>query len=180
MDKLREELDPIMASQSDGAAGFDAVKDLKYLKATLDEAMRRRPPVSQGLPREVPKGGATIAGHFVPAGVSVSVPAFSIHHDPTLFKDPYAFKPERWLEAEGQEKKVMTENFIPFSSGPRACIGRNLAYFEQQILVATLVHRYNFEMITPDYELPVVERLNANPDQFWVKVSRREIKEIKA
>ena len=85
-----------------------------------------------------------------------------------------------WLEAEGREKEVTTENFIPFSSGPRACIGRNLVYFEQQILVATLVHRYNFGMITPDYELPVVERLNANPDQFWVKVSRREIKEIKA
>jgi cytochrome P450 len=62
------------------------------------------------------------------------------------------------------------------STGPRACIGRNLAYFEQQILLATLVHLYEFEMLSPDYELPVVERLNANPAQFWVRVRRRETK----
>lgn len=71
-----------------------------------------------------------------------------------------------------QKKKSLTF----YSTGPRACIGRNLAYFEQQILLATLVHRYEFEMLSPDYELPVVERLNANPAQFWVRVSRREIK----
>jgi cytochrome P450 len=61
------------------------------------------------------------------------------------------------------------------SVGPRACIGRNLAYFEQQILVATLIHRYDFEMLSPDFELPVIERLNANPGAFWVKVSRRKV-----
>lgn len=174
MAKLREELDPVMPKDGDGAFDYEQVKDLKYLKACLDEGMRRRPPVAMGLPREVPKGGATVAGHFVAEGVSVSVPAFSIHHDPSIFPNPYEFRPERWLEAEGPHKKAMMDNFIPFSVGPRACIGRNLAYFEQQILVATLVHRYDFEMVAPDYELPVVERLNANPDQFWVKVKPRQ------
>lgn len=58
-------------------------------------------------------------------------------------------------------------------TGPRGCIGRNLAYFEQQMLIATLVHRYDFEMVAPDYNLPIVERLNANPAQFWIRISRR-------
>ena len=41
------------------------------------------------------------------------------------------------------------------------------------MLIATLVHRYDFEMISPDYDLPIVERLNANPAQFWVRILRR-------
>ncbi|KAL2009213.1 hypothetical protein VTN00DRAFT_7407 [Thermoascus crustaceus] len=176
--KLREELEPVMAAivangESDGAFHYDQVKDLKYLKACIDEALRRRPPVSMGLSREVPKGGATIAGHFIQEGVSVSVPSFSVHHDPEIFPDPYEYKPERWLEMEGEEKRRALDSFIPFSTGPRACIGRNLAYFEQQILISTLVHRYDFEMVAPDYVLPTVERLNANPGQFWVRVRRR-------
>jgi cytochrome P450 len=115
MAKLREELDPVMPADGDGAFTYEQVKDLKYLKACLDEAMRRRPPVSMGLSREVPKGGATIAGHYVAEGVSVSVPAYSIHHDASLFPEPYEFRPERWLEAEGERKKVMQQNFMPFS-----------------------------------------------------------------
>lgn len=193
MNKLREEVGPIMKADGDGAFNYEQVKDLKYLKACLDEGMRRRPPVSMGLGREVPKGGATIAGHYVAEGVSVSVPAWSVHHDPAVFSDPFEYRPERWLETEGAQKKAMMDSFMPFSYvisnvpilgrgangcchsvGPRACIGRNLAYFEQQVLVATLIHRYDFEMVRPDYELPVCERLNANPDQFWVRVTRRK------
>lgn len=114
MAKLRAELDPVMLN-GDGAFNYEQVKDLKYLKACLDEAMRRRPPVGMGLSREVPKGGATIDGHYVAEGVSVSVPAFSVQHDATIYPDPYEFKPERWLEAEGEHKKAMMDAFIPFS-----------------------------------------------------------------
>jgi cytochrome P450 len=113
LQKLREELDPLVPE--DGAFAYDDVKDLKYLKACLDEGMRRRPPVAMGLPREVPKGGATIAGHFVPEGTTVSAPAYTIQHDESIFEDPFEFKPERWLEAEGEKKRRMMEAFIPFS-----------------------------------------------------------------
>lgn len=114
MKKLRQEVDPILAT-SDGAAHYEQVKDLPYLRACIDEAMRRRPPVSQGLSREVPKGGATIAGHYIHEGVSVSVPAFSVHHDPEIFPNPYEYRPERWFEMEGEQKKKALDCFIPFS-----------------------------------------------------------------
>lgn len=117
--KLREGLDPVMAAivtngESDGAFYYNQVKDLKYLKACIDEALRHRPPVSMGLSREVPKGGATIAGHFIQEGVPVSVPSFSAH-DPEIFPDPYEYKPERWLEMEGEEKKRAMDSFVTFS-----------------------------------------------------------------
>lgn len=118
MAKLRKEVDLAMVSSSektDGIFFYNQVKDLPYLRACIDEAMRRRPPVAQGLSREVPKGGATIAGHYIPEGVSVSVPAYSVHHDASIFPDPYEYRPERWLEMEGEAKKKALESFIPFS-----------------------------------------------------------------
>jgi cytochrome P450 len=115
MKKLREEVDPVMTSSSEDAAHYEQVKDLPYLRACIDEAMRHRPPVSQGLSREVPKGGANIAGYYIPEGVSVSVPAFSVHHDPEIFPNPYEYRPERWFEMEGETKKKAMDCFIPFS-----------------------------------------------------------------
>lgn len=57
------------------------------------------------------------------------------------------------------------------------CVGLNLAHFEQRILVLTLlVYRYNFAMVSSDYVPSVVERLNANLNQFWIKISSRFVK----
>jgi cytochrome P450 len=194
--KLREEIDPILDahSEEDGSPvpRFAQVQGLKYLRACLDEAMRDRPPVGMGLPRVVREGGVTIAGQFVKAGVTVSVPTWTLHHDPELFPEPFEYRPERWLgdsgssSDDGQEhgetgeketcERQVKENLkyaIPFSLGSRACIGRNLAYFEQYLLIAMVVHRYDFHMEREDFVLGSVERLNTNPGDFWVRVSRR-------
>jgi cytochrome P450 len=171
MAKLREELDPILDSNSFPVPTFTQVQGMKYLRACLDEAMRDRPPVGLGLPRQTNPEGVTFAGVYIKGGVTVSVPTWTLHHDPELFPDPFEFKPERWLE--GADHRENLKYAMPFSLGPRACIGRNLAYFEQYLLVSMLVHRYDFQLERPDFILPSVERLNANPGDFYVKVSRR-------
>ena len=57
---------------------------LPYLNATLKETLRIRPTAAAGLERVVPKGGREIAGYYLPAGTLVSVPTYTIHHNPTL------------------------------------------------------------------------------------------------
>src|SRR6266536_5502114 len=59
------------------------------------------------------------------------------HSNASLFKDPDTFYPKRWLDKK--EGPILRQYVMPFSQGPRACIGRNLAYLEQQILIATLI-----------------------------------------
>ncbi|RHZ68020.1 hypothetical protein CDV55_107584 [Aspergillus turcosus] len=168
--KLREELDAVLGNQ-DSAARYEQVKDLKYLRACLDEAMRLRPPTSLGLPRVTPPEGATVAGYQIAGDVTVSVPTYTLHRNPALFSDPEEYKPERWLdEIEGPKCRAYV---LPFSTGPRACIGRNLAYLEQQILISTLVHRYDWAFTTPGFELETIERFNANPGDMYVKLWRR-------
>jgi cytochrome P450 len=170
--RLRAELEPVLGSQNT-AARYEQVKDLPYLRACIDEAMRLRPPTSQGLPRITPPEGANIAGYHIAGDVTVSVPTYTLHRNPNLFSDPEAYKPERWLdEVEGPRCRACV---LPFSTGPRACIGRNLAYLEQQILIATLVQRYDWSFETEDFQLGTMERFNANPADMWVKLQRQSV-----
>ena len=85
--------------------------------------MRCYPPVAGVIPRIVPKGGAHIAGHFVPGGTSVTVAQWPMYHSSRNFSDPFVFNPERFLQPE----KFPEDRFDalqPFSNGPRDCIGK--------------------------------------------------------
>jgi cytochrome P450 len=72
LQRLREEIDPVLTDTK--VASYDQVCNLPYLRAVIEEALRDRPPVGQGLPRVVPEGGATIAGHFIQGKLDRSVP----------------------------------------------------------------------------------------------------------
>ncbi|KAH9930168.1 cytochrome P450 monooxygenase [Amylocystis lapponica] len=107
-------------------------KHLPYLEAVINEGLRLYSAVGGGLPRVVPEGGLTVLGHTFKEGSVLSVPSFSVHRDPSI-----------WGDAQG---------FSPFSLGPRACIGRNLAMLELFVIIATVYHRYDC-VITPGQKL---------------------------
>ncbi|KAI2643185.1 cytochrome P450 [Xylaria nigripes] len=112
---------------------------LRYLNAVLEETMRAFPPISFGLPRVSP--GDWVDGHYVPAGVTVSASHWVVTHNETEWKDPYAFRPERWLG----EDEVSPPRGLAFSVGPRACIGIAQAWLELRIALAKLVYTYDLE-----------------------------------
>lgn len=116
-DKLRKELDDALGDEQ-GVPAFDSVKNLPYLRACVDEAMRMRPPLRGGLPRVTPPEGMVIDGEWIAGGTTVSVPTYSLHHEPELFEDPWTYKPERWLEEDAGN---LQQVFIPFSAGGRGC-----------------------------------------------------------
>ena len=175
--KLRAQL---LALGGDPIAHYSALQKAPYLRACLDESFRVQPPVAFGLPRRTVAPGATIAGHFVPPDVTVSVPLFSLHRDPNLFPDPLAFIPERWLPDDEvytpseRERRNLKEFVLPFSLGGRACIGRNLAYMELSIVIAALVMGFEWELRVEGQEMEYVERLNRNPKSLWVRARVRE------
>ncbi|KIA75574.1 benzoate 4-monooxygenase cytochrome P450 [Aspergillus ustus] len=171
LSKLREEVSKAIAG--DQIAPYSKVKSLPYLKACIDESLRLSPPLPRGLERVTPPEGATIMGEAIAGNVGVSIPAYVAHRDPDLFPEPEAFLPERWLDNENSSK--MRDAFIPFSSGGRACIGRNITMIEQQILIATLVHRYDFSLPSPNWTLQNEEAFNLWPVELPVKIWKRDI-----
>lgn len=67
------------------------LKQLPYLNAVIDEALRCYGAAPGSLPRIVPAGGATLAGHHVPGGVVTTTQSYSLHRDPDVFPDPSRF-----------------------------------------------------------------------------------------
>ncbi|KAF4637596.1 hypothetical protein G7Y89_g479 [Cudoniella acicularis] len=123
---------------------YEQTSRLPFLNACLEEGLRLKPPVGEGLLRRVLKGGARIDGYWVPEGASVSVDPWSSSHDPANFRDCDDFVPERWLEDEehyyaGDQPKAMQ----PFSLGPQGCMGRNLAYMEMRLILSHLIWHFD-------------------------------------
>lgn len=127
--------------------GGPKLNSCRYLRACIDETLRITPPVSGTLWRELYADEAAtgeslvVDGHVVPPGTEVGVCTYTLHHDPTYFPEPYAFKPERWLD----ETEAMRLAFAPFSVGPRSCAGKAMAYLEASLVVARTMWSFDFE-----------------------------------
>lgn len=140
MKKLQAELDTAIP-QSVEVPTFDMVRDLQYLSWVIDEALRHHCTSGIGLPRQIPPDspGVTIRGHYFPPGTVLSVPTYTIHHSAEIWgPDVEEFRPERWENVTPRQKNA----FIPFSYGPRSCVGRNVAEMEMKLIAATWVRRY--------------------------------------
>jgi cytochrome P450 len=172
--KLREEVDEAFDnSDSSIVPAYDTIKDLPYLRACIDEGLRLRPSLQGGLPRVTPESGMSVGGQWLEGGTTVSVSTYTIHRDPEIFHDPYEYIPDRWLESGANE---MQKVFLPFSQGGRACLGRNIAYFEMSLVIATLFRRYEFVLPKPNWDLEVAETMSAHTGPLPLKIWRRDVK----
>ncbi|KAM0420484.1 hypothetical protein ACHAPT_011779 [Fusarium lateritium] len=169
LQRLRDELTKNLEGDSP-VASYGQVKNLPYLRACLDESLRLLPPVSFGLNRKTVTGGITIDGQWIDEGTTIGAPAYTAHRNPELFPDPERYHPERWL---GDMHKDAKTSFIPFSSGARGCIGRNITYMEQMVLIASLVQRYNFALPYDGWELDHEEAFNLWPGPMPLGILKR-------
>ena len=128
--KLQEELDQAYPSplEKNHVAMFVDCKDLPFTQGVIYETLRLRTTVSVGLPRVVPAGGATACGQHFVEGTVLSTPTYTTHRDIRVWgTDALEFRPERWI---GTDRIELEKAFLGFSYGPRACIGRNVAFME--------------------------------------------------
>ncbi|KAI3341511.1 cytochrome P450 [Ustulina deusta] len=140
---LTQELRSEFSSESE--ITMESTAKLKFLNACINEALRLYPPVPVGVPRAVPNPGVTIAGKWVAPGTRVSVHHYTTYHSPSNFRNPEAFVPERWLgDPDYQDDR--RESVQPFSTGPRDCIGRNLAMHEMRLILALVYFKFDLKM----------------------------------
>ncbi|PTB49767.1 hypothetical protein M431DRAFT_542207 [Trichoderma harzianum CBS 226.95] len=161
LSRLRDEL-RVALDGSQEIAKYATVKNLPYLYACINESLRLLPPVAFGLNRMTPPEGLMIDGTWIPGNTLVGVPAYTAIEQ---------YQPERWLE-DGIKETQGT--FIPFSTGARGCIGRNISYIEQTVLLATLVQRYDLSLVDPEGNLDHEEAFNLWPGPLPLKIRRRE------
>ncbi|KAI9292790.1 cytochrome P450 [Neoconidiobolus thromboides FSU 785] len=121
-----------------------------YLAAVLHESLRLLPVVSGNVVRVTPRGGRVIDGYFIPEKTIVGVNIMALHNSPKYWKDPEAFNPERWIQ---DDQFKMNNHFMPFLIGPRACIGRTLAWMDLYLVSAHLVRSFNFDFKDKEKQL---------------------------
>jgi len=183
--RLYDELVKTLPVASRTIASYAELIQIPYLRACIDETFRLLPPVRFGLPRRTASGGATITGHSILPGVTVSSSVYSLHRNPALFNRPLDWEPERWLpgnaEVSETERQNLKDYVLPFTLGGRACIGRNLAYMELSVCLAALVMGYEWT-ITPKAERSFehYERFNSSPLCLMISAKKRprDIEEV--
>jgi len=85
----------------------------------------------------------TFGGYQIQKGTTVIMPIWSMHHNPEYWEDPEQFKPERWTKEN--RNKINPYSYMPFSKGPRSCIGNKFSVLEQKIFIIHLLQNFVLE-----------------------------------
>ncbi len=124
---------------------LDGDSDEVYLTATVQEILRHRPVLPHAEPRLV-KQPVEIGGVTYQPGVTLAAFAHLVHHDPTIYPEPQAFRPERFIESEGG-KAPGTYTWIPFGGGRRRCLGASFALLEMKLTLRAVLERCELQPV---------------------------------
>jgi cytochrome P450 len=113
------------------------VRRLSYTRAVVQESMRLYPPVYSFSRRA--EQADVIGGYRVPAGAAISLSPYVTHRMPEFWDAPEVFRPERFLPPAPPPGRF---SYIPFSDGPRGCIGQGFAMTEMVLILALILPRY--------------------------------------
>ncbi|GMJ05801.1 TRANSPARENT TESTA 7, CYTOCHROME P450 75B1 [Hibiscus trionum] len=156
MARVRSELDSVVG-QDRLVADLD-LSNLTYFQAVIKETFRLHPSTPLSLPR-MASDSCEINGYHIPKGATLLVDVWAIARDPNEWNEPLEFRPERFLPGgEKPNADVRGNDFevIPFGAGRRICAGMSLGLRMVQLLTATLVHAFDWDLA--DGLLP--EKLN--------------------
>lgn len=161
------------------------IKEMRYLRAVINETLRLYPlvPVNQRravnettLPNPDPSGKP----FYVPTGTLVTYSVLAMHRRPELWgPDADEFDPDRFLDERAG--KYLTKNpfiFLPFNAGPRICLGQQFAYNEMSFFLVKLLQRFSSMELAPEAAPPeslppagwaVTGSSRKRIDRFWPK-----------
>ncbi|NP_001165982.1 cytochrome P450 4AB15 [Nasonia vitripennis] len=139
----RAESDRIL-SASGGRITMTEIQQMDYIERCVKESLRLFP-TAPNISRTIIKD-IQLKNCMVPAGTDVFVPIYDVHRDPKYWPDPLKFDPDRFLPEEVHKRHPFS--YLPFSHGPRNCIGQKFAIAEMKALVARIVYNFYLEPVT--------------------------------
>ncbi|XP_050024938.2 cytochrome P450 4V2-like isoform X1 [Dermacentor andersoni] len=144
-DKVYQELETIFAEDVERAATVEDLKEMRYLECVIKESHRLYPPVPV-MARNADED-AEILGYRIPRGCTLLAVMYSLHRDPRFFPEPEEFRPERFLPENCVGRHAYA--YVPFSAGPRNCIGQRFALQEEKVVISTVLR--HFRLHSPDH-----------------------------
>ncbi|KAL1596981.1 hypothetical protein SLS60_008563 [Paraconiothyrium brasiliense] len=150
--KLRAEVD---AAVADGRVSNPIQqkesKDLPYLQAVVKEGLRITPPFLGQVAKEVPAGGDTYNGVFLPGGTRIGHNVYALTRQSIFGPDSDTFRPERWLEADAETRREMEKTIeLVFGYGRWSCMGKNVAFLEMDKVYFELLREFDFDIVNAE------------------------------
>jgi cytochrome P450 len=139
--RMREEVDGVLGGRD---PDFTDVPKLAYLRQVVDEALRLRPPAPMVARNAV--SDDQIGGYGVHGGEMVILFFYGTHRHPDFWSNPEAFDPDRFGVEQSAGRNSWS--YLPFSGGPRTCIGNMFSLIETVVLVAQMMNRFDIEVLS--------------------------------
>lgn len=143
--------------ESNGAA-LEKPSTAPFLKACISETLRLVPPIP--IVVRYANESFEFQGMRVPKGTYLAPCAFLAHRDGSVFSDPEAFRPTRFLE-----RKPAPYEFFPFGGGNRLCIGASFAMYEMAIILATVLRNARVRLAASEAQGFVRSGILLNPSR---------------
>lgn len=132
--------------ENDATIPLEALEKMQYLDAFMKEVLRLYPPA--GLVIRNTTRDETFGNTLIPANTGIIIPILILHQDPRYWSRPDEFRPERWLDENGGPRYPASHKYayLPFSAGPRNCIGQQFATTETKLIMAPIIRAFVFQL----------------------------------
>uniref|UniRef100_A0A2K5X2F0 Cytochrome P450 family 4 subfamily F member 8 n=1 Tax=Macaca fascicularis TaxID=9541 RepID=A0A2K5X2F0_MACFA len=147
-ERCRQEVQELLKDREPKEIEWDDLAQLPFLTMCIKESLRLHPPVP-AISRCCTQDIVLPDGRVIPKGVICHISVLGTHHNPAVWPDPEVYDPFRFDPENIKERSPLA--FIPFSAGPRNCIGQAFAMAEMKVVLALTLLRFR---VLPDHTEP--------------------------
>lgn len=169
-DRVIDEIDGIMNGDRDRKPTMQELNDMKYLECCIKEGLRLYPSIpliARRLTEDV-----QVDDYIIPSGTTTLIVVYQLHRDPSVFPNPDKYNPDNFLPENCSGRHPYA--YIPFSAGPRNCIGQKFAILEEKMVLSTVLRKFRIEAVERREDVKLLGDLVLRPrDGLKIRVSRR-------
>lgn len=170
--KCHDELERIFGSDN-RAPTMQDLRDMRYLEMCIKESLRLYPSVpiiARRLGEEV-----HLSKYTLPAGSNVFIVPYATHRLPHIYPDPEKFDPERFSPEIAEKRHPYA--YLPFSAGPRYCMGNRFSIMEMKTVISRLLRSYNIESVPDKTTFEPIYRITLRASGgLWVRLRAKQAK----
>lgn len=146
---------------------YTDLQNFKYMERVIKECLRLYPSVPL-ISRTLGQSLTTTSGYYLPKETSVIIHIYDIHHDPKFFPNPETFDPDRFLPENSTNRHPFA--YLPFSAGPRNCIGQKFAMLELKATICAVLANFILEPVdTPESIVLITDIVLRTKDEIKVR-----------
>ncbi|XP_044271793.1 cytochrome P450 4c3-like [Tribolium madens] len=151
---------------------YNDLQNFKYMERCIKESLRLYPSV-HFISRALGADMRTHKGYLIPKDTITVIHIYDLHHNPDIYPDPEKFDPDRFLPENSQKRHPFA--YLPFSAGPRNCIGQRFAMLELKAAICAILAKFVLEPVdTPETIVLVVDIVLRTKEDIKIRFVPRE------